>query len=286
MSAGGSDAPHTPRRRNTRSRTSDLLSTPGAPLPSSPLYASALADYLPPTRTGRTMLWLALFNNAEHYQSVRRRGDHERRPAEIEDRLAIPHELDKSERAKALRGEIDKPSPVPSDTVLAAKYKEDGPLQQVLRAMPVHYRLDHKYVENVLRRNKGVVDDAIETLLEELELREPEGEDEDTSSTPSEGSHSEAKRVDEMLRATSISSNPRTPEPEGPVQSPVPEPSSSLTVPSRSQSPAASDTSAASDTFDQSYASRQSTPSSDYTSSSAASTPVKPKSATSKKAQR
>ncbi|RSH92953.1 hypothetical protein EHS25_008401 [Saitozyma podzolica] len=153
----------TPRRR-TRSHTTSLLSTPAAPPPSSPLYATALAEYLPPTRLGRTMLWLALFNNAEHYQSVRRKGDHERGPAEIDDKLAIPHEADQSEAAKIARGEV----PPALTKAIKNAQGHSALVAQVLVSLPPHHGHSPEYVAGILARVKGNVGEAVEILLEEI----------------------------------------------------------------------------------------------------------------------
>lgn len=171
-------------RRRTRSSTICLLSEPAAPPPSSPLYASALAQYLPPIRDGRSMLWLALFNDAEHYQSVRRKGDRERGPAEVEDRLALPHEKDKSESARIARGEMTVPT--------ESQDKSTAPLlARVLASLPVGHTFTSNYISGILARVKGDVGEAVEILLEEYNA-------DDDGSDGSTGTGSDIK-VEQML---------------------------------------------------------------------------------------
>ena len=61
-------------------------------------------------------MWLALFSKSVHYKSVRRKGDGETGPADIEDRLAVPHTKDNSTFAKQQRAEL----------VAAGRLTEDG----------------------------------------------------------------------------------------------------------------------------------------------------------------
>jgi hypothetical protein len=109
------------------------------------------------------MLWLALFNDAEHYQSVRRKGDNERAPAEIEDKLAIPHEADKSEAAKIQRGEIVPPTADKGDK------GQSSLVTQVLASLPPLHSHSQEYITGILARVKGDVGEAVEILLEEIE---------------------------------------------------------------------------------------------------------------------
>lgn len=46
------------------------------------------------------------FSQAEHFQSIRRRGDKDNGSANIDDHLAVPHAKDTSEAARRERGEI------------------------------------------------------------------------------------------------------------------------------------------------------------------------------------
>lgn len=124
------------------------------------MYATALAEYLPDTREGRTMLWLALFNDAEHYQSIRRKGDRERGPAEVEDRLALPHEKDLSESARIARGEMPVPGP---DKSASAK------VALVQASLPTGHAFSADHITNILARAKGDVGGAVEILLEEMD---------------------------------------------------------------------------------------------------------------------
>lgn len=144
-------------RMRTRSSTINLLSTPAAPPPSSPSYATALAEYIPPIRPGRSMLWLALFSQAEHFQSVRRKGDGDSGAAEVEDRLTFPHEKDLSEAARRERGETPKFIPT-----------ERG-IDQVLASLPPDHGITPKQAVSVLPHVKGNLGEAVEILLEEIE---------------------------------------------------------------------------------------------------------------------
>ncbi|ORY34274.1 hypothetical protein BCR39DRAFT_517372 [Naematelia encephala] len=143
-------------RRRTRSSTNNLLSTPSAPPPSSPSYASALAEYIPAVRPGRSMLWLALFSMAEHYQSVRRKGDGGG-AAEIEDKLAVYHEMDNSEAARKARGEI-----VAGDSGTA--------YGRLVALLPPSHGLSTALIKATLGRTQNDIHAAHEILLEELAL--------------------------------------------------------------------------------------------------------------------
>ncbi|KAK4685620.1 OTU domain-containing protein 3, partial [Tremellales sp. Uapishka_1] len=159
--------PATPRPRpRTRSSTINLLTTPAGPDPS---YTTALATYLPPVPEGRSMLWLALFSQAEHFESIRHKGDKESGPAEIEDRLAVPHASDRSEAAKKERGEM-------LDTDSAVPLRGDL-IQQVLASLPPNHGISASEAAGVLARVKGNLGDAVEILLEEVVA-----EDNDTES--------------------------------------------------------------------------------------------------------
>ena len=156
------DDDETHPRRRTRSCTTSLLATPAAPPPSSPSYATALADYIPSIRPGRSMLWLALFSQAEHFQSVRRKGDGDSGAAEIEDRLAIPHEKDVSEAARRERGEIADVN----------NGKVPTKVTEVLASLPPGHGVTETQASGVLARVRGDLGEAVEILLEELELDE------------------------------------------------------------------------------------------------------------------
>lgn len=127
------------------------------------------------------MLWLALFNDAEHYQSVRRKGDRERGPAEVEDRLALPHEKDKSESARIARGEL------PAPAAESSKSGSSG-VSMVFASLPVGHAFTPDYVTGVLSRVKGDVGAAVEILIEEV----------DTLSEISDDADSDGK-VEQML---------------------------------------------------------------------------------------
>ena len=121
------------------------------------MYATALAEYIPAIRPGRSMLWLALFALAEHFQSVRRKGDRDSGPAEVEDTAAIPHARDMSESARRQRGEhIDK---TPSAKV-----------SEVLASLPPGHGITAQQAAGVLARVKGDLGEAVEILLEDLDI--------------------------------------------------------------------------------------------------------------------
>lgn len=103
------------------------------------------------------MLWLALFSLAEHFQSVRRKGDGDSGPAEVEDRLALPHEKDVSEAARRERGEL------PLKDVPSARVSE------VMASLPPNHGISLQRIEDVLARTKGDLGEAVEILLEEVD---------------------------------------------------------------------------------------------------------------------
>ncbi|WWC66392.1 uncharacterized protein I206_100294 [Kwoniella pini CBS 10737] len=149
--------PTTPSHR-TRSKT---IHTPHAP-------SILLPESLPSVQEDRSMLWLALFSQAEHFQSIRRMGDREHGPAEIEDRLSIPHARDVSEAARRERGElideIENKTPVP----LSSK------VSQVLSSLPPGHGVSSEQVEGILGRAHGDIGEAVEILLEHIN-QEKEG---------------------------------------------------------------------------------------------------------------
>lgn len=106
------------------------------------------------------MLWLALFSQAEHFQSVRSKSGGENGPAEVEDRMAIPHESDDSEAARRDRGEmIGKPAP-------------EANVAAVLASLPAGHGFTPKQVEGVLARVKGNLGEAVSILVEDLQLED------------------------------------------------------------------------------------------------------------------
>ena len=134
------------------------------------------------------MLWLALFSKAEHYQSVRRKGDTDTGAAEIEDRLAVPHAKDMSEAARRERGELEADGTIalPADPgknqEAAPKSGSDGfkrPLHpktaSVLSSLPSTHQITESHASSVLERVKGDLGEAVEILLEEIQT-EDEGE--------------------------------------------------------------------------------------------------------------
>ena len=103
------------------------------------------------------MLWLALFSQAEHFQSVRRKGDGDSGAAEVEDRLAIPHDKDTSEAARRARGEV-------------VKHDLQSTLDQVMASLPPNHGISPHQAASVLARVKDDLGEAVELLLEEIEL--------------------------------------------------------------------------------------------------------------------
>jgi len=107
------------------------------------------------------MLWLALFSQAEHFQSVRRKGDGDSGAAEVEDRLSIPHEKDRSEAARRQRGEIVKPDYTGShDNTL---------VDRMLASLPPNHGITQSRAGDVLSRVRGDFGAAVEILLEEMD---------------------------------------------------------------------------------------------------------------------
>ena len=193
----------TPRRR-TRSSTTNLLSTPALPPPATPSYAKTLAEYIPPVRPGRSMLWLALFSQAEHFQSIRRKGDVDSGPAEVENKLAVPHEKDLSEAARRERGEV-----IQGDDAAKAP---NGKISQVLASLPPGHGVSEKRAGGILARVKGDLGEAVEILIEELQLESSEVEAEGQASGDQDGPEtSSASTASHISPAEQVSSNPTTP---------------------------------------------------------------------------
>ncbi|UOH80248.1 hypothetical protein LQV05_002899 [Cryptococcus neoformans] len=150
--------------------------------------AITLRDGIPSIQEGRTMLWLALFSQAEHFQSIRRRGDKDNGSANIDDHLAVPHAKDTSEAARRERGEIvnDK---VESLSPISSR------VAQLLASLPPGHGISSTYAEGVLSRVKGDLGEAIEILLEDIQL---EADKESESSSD--------QRVEELLHELAPSS--------------------------------------------------------------------------------
>ncbi|ORX37428.1 hypothetical protein BD324DRAFT_651022 [Kockovaella imperatae] len=187
-------------RPRTRSSTTNLLMTPALPPPSTPSYAKTLAEYIPSIRPGRSMLWLALFSQAEHFQSIRRKGDGDSGPAEIEDRLAIPHEKDQSEAARRQRGEVVEGPSQGSSSIASGG---SSVVSQVLASLPAGHGVSEDRASGILARVKGDLGEAVELLLEELRLEgsDPEQHGQGTTSSSDGGSSP----------TTASSSNPTSP---------------------------------------------------------------------------
>ncbi|WRT64303.1 uncharacterized protein IL334_001235 [Kwoniella shivajii] len=150
--------PTTPSHR-TRSRGVHPTQIPSASLP----------DYLPSVKDSSSMLWLALFSQAEHFQSVRRMGDREHGPAEIEDRLSVPHVRDVSEAARRERGELVEEKKTKTPVSNSAK------TTQLLASLPPGHEITPEHAENTLSRTRGDLGEAVDILLEEIE-QEKEGQ--------------------------------------------------------------------------------------------------------------
>ncbi|WWC58619.1 uncharacterized protein I303_101163 [Kwoniella dejecticola CBS 10117] len=143
--------PLTPSHR-TRSKT---IHTPHAP-------SISLPESLPSVGEDRSMLWLALFSQAEHFQSIRRMGDREHGPAEIEDRLSIPHARDVSEAARRERGELVDDKKTKTPLSLSSK------ISQVLNSLPPDHGISPANAENILGRTHGDIGEAVELLLDDI----------------------------------------------------------------------------------------------------------------------
>nr|ODO02809.1 hypothetical protein L204_01550 [Cryptococcus depauperatus CBS 7855] len=139
-----------------------------------------IPDSIPSPIDGRTMLWLALFSQAEHFQSIRRLGDKENGSAGVEDRLAIPHEKDTSEAARRARGELLDES--------STKKPSQALVSQVMASLPARHNITLEQAQDVLARVKGNLGEAVEILLEEVNF-----DAEDASEVSSD------KRVEDML---------------------------------------------------------------------------------------
>ncbi|OCF54237.1 hypothetical protein L486_08150 [Kwoniella mangroviensis CBS 10435] len=178
--------PITPSHR-TRSKTVHTPHLPSIPLP----------DYLSTVKEDSSMLWLALFSQAEHFQSVRRMGDREHGPAEIQDNLSVPHARDVSEAARRERGElVDEKKP---KTPLSLSSK----ITQLLNSLPLGHGISPEEAQNVLGRTRGDIGEAVEILLEEINQEKEEGEaggGSGTTTTESGGSDSgSSDHVEQML---------------------------------------------------------------------------------------
>ncbi|KIR37126.1 hypothetical protein I352_00438 [Cryptococcus deuterogattii MMRL2647] len=143
--------------------------------------ATTLRDGVPPVQEGHTMLWLALFSQAEHFQSIRRQGDKDNGSANIDDHLAVPHAKDTSEAARRERGEI-----------IGNKVETRPPISsrvaQLLASLPPGHGISSTYAEGVLLRVKGDLGEAIEILLEDIQ-----------SEADKESESSSDQRVEELL---------------------------------------------------------------------------------------
>lgn len=131
------------------------------------------AEPAPPP--GRTMLWLALFSEAEHYQSIRRKDD-SGGPALVEDRLAIPHALDRSEAARKERGEPASYTQSQSQSQ-SHHSSTSSSLKLIFDSLPPGHRISTSHAQGVLDRVKGNTDEAIEILLEEISYDSEVGSD-------------------------------------------------------------------------------------------------------------
>lgn len=136
---------------------------------------------VPDAKDGHSMLWLAFFAEAEHYDSIRKGSG--TGPAEVPDSLAVPHSRDVSELARRERGDLP-----PEEPSRRSGGKNDK-LAQVYASLPPNHGLTDDHVAGVLARVKGDIGEAVEILLEDIDLEAEAG---------SQSSHSSA-HVEAML---------------------------------------------------------------------------------------
>lgn len=136
---------------------------------------------VPDAKEGHSMLWLAFFAEAEHYDSIRKGSGSG--PADVPDMLAVPHSRDVSELARRERGDLP-----PEEPSRRSGGKNDK-LAQVYASLPPNHGLTDDHVSGVLARVKGDIGEAVEILLEDIDLAAEAG---------SQSSHSSA-HVEAML---------------------------------------------------------------------------------------
>jgi hypothetical protein len=152
---------------------------------------------IPPPLPGCSFIWLALFAEAEHYESVRKGGAGG--PAEVPDTLAVPHARDVSEAARRERGEVIEGDA--KDTKDKAN-KVDSRLAQVLASLPAGHSVTTARATGVLARTKGDIGAAVEILLEDLEA-----EAEDATSDASAGTSATASTLSRPSASVSESAS-------------------------------------------------------------------------------
>ncbi|WVQ97588.1 hypothetical protein IAU59_004702 [Kwoniella sp. CBS 9459] len=191
------------RRAGPKHQSSSHHLSPASIVQTAVSSASASTDFLPSTKEDRGMLWLALFSQAEHFQSIRRMGDREHGPAEVEDRLAVPHERDVSEAARRERGELidEKSKKVPMS--------ESSKLNQLFASLPPGHGISADYAQGILSRVKGDIGEAVEILLEEID-QAGEGADEGSTENSSDASSS-SERVEGILSSPPPQASPELP---------------------------------------------------------------------------
>lgn len=159
-----------------------------------------------PPQPGHGMLWLALFSEAEHYESVRRVGPGAGTgPAEVPDALAVPHERDVSEAARSQRANSGD-APQSKRSSLAERYIADGRVAQVIASLPPWHGISDDDAASVLVRCDGDVSRAIDILFDQLDS-DGDGDAATEASDTSADVDADAKVVDAMLYRTSSGSS-------------------------------------------------------------------------------
>lgn len=200
---GEEDSTVTGKRRASRRTRATTKEVEAHEPPPEPVQTNGTP--IPPPLPGCSLIWLALFAEAEHYESVRKGGSGG--PAEVPDSLAVPHTRDVSEAARRERGEV-----IEGDvkTKEGKPAKVDSRLTQVLASLPAGHGITSVRAAGVLARTKGDVAAAVEILLEDIQA-EAEATTSDTSGTSATSATDEvsdsvstasaADHVDAMLTA-------------------------------------------------------------------------------------
>lgn len=159
-------------------------------------------------RPGHSMLWLALFAEAEHYESVRRHGPGAGSgPAEVPDSLAVPHARDESEAARSQRATSGDAQP-PKRSAQADRYVADGRVAQVLASLPPWHEISDDEAAATLVRCNGDVSKAIDILFDRLDSDGDGDGDAVTEESDNSGDiDADAKVVDAMLYRTTSGSS-------------------------------------------------------------------------------
>ena len=150
---------------------------------------------VPDAKEGHSMLWLAFFAEAEHYDSIRKGSGSG--PAEVPDSLAVPHSRDVSELARRERGDLP-----PEEPSRRSGGKNDK-LAQVYASLPPNHGLSDEHVAGVLARVKGDIGEAVEILLEDIDLEAEAGSQSSNSSAHVEAMLSDKDAYRERLNTPS-----------------------------------------------------------------------------------